>query len=204
MKIICIGRNYSEHVRELNNEIPEEPVIFMKPDSALLRNNDAFYIPDFSQEVHYECELIVRINRLGKNIEPRFASRYYDEVGLGIDFTARDLQNQLKAKGLPWEKAKGFDRSAMISSEFLPKKQLPDVNSIKFQLKKNGDLVQQGDTAYMLFSIDELISQVSNYFTLKIGDLIYTGTPAGVGPVAIGDRLEGFLEGKKLFDFDVK
>lgn len=204
MKIICIGRNYSEHVRELNNEIPDEPVIFMKPDSALLRNNEPFYIPDFSQEVHYECELIVRINRLGKNIEPRFANRYFDEVGLGIDFTARDLQNQLKAKGLPWEKAKGFDRSAVISSDFVAKENLPDVNSIKFQLKKNGDLVQQGDSAYMLFAIDELISQVSKYFTLKIGDLIYTGTPAGVGPVAIGDRLEGFLEGRKLFDFEVK
>ncbi|WP_299584129.1 fumarylacetoacetate hydrolase family protein [uncultured Sunxiuqinia sp.] len=204
MKIICIGRNYSEHVRELNNEIPDEPVIFMKPDSALLRNNDPFYIPDFSQEVHYECELIVRINRLGKNIEPRFANRYFDEVGLGIDFTARDLQNQLKDQGLPWEKAKGFDRSAVISTDFVAKENLPDVNSIKFQLKKNGDLVQQGDSAYMLFAIDELISQVSKYFTLKIGDLIYTGTPAGVGPVAIGDRLEGFLEGRKLFDFEVK
>lgn len=204
MKIICIGRNYSEHVRELNNEIPDEPVIFMKPDSALLRNNEAFYIPDFSKDVHYECELIVRINRLGKNIEPRFANRYYDEIGLGIDFTARDLQSKLKEKGLPWEKAKGFDRSAVISSEFIDKTKLPDLNSIKFELKKNGEPVQQGDSAYMLFSIDELISQVSNYFTLKIGDLIYTGTPAGVGPIAIGDRLEGFLEGSKMFDFEIK
>ena len=204
MKIICIGRNYSEHVRELNNEMPGEPVIFMKPDSALLRNNDAFYIPDFSQDVHYECELIVRINRLGKNIEARFANRYYDEIGLGIDFTARDLQNKLKEKGLPWEKATAFDRSAVISSEFSAKAELPELNSIKFQLKKNGQLVQNGDSAYMLFPIDELISQVSKYFTLKIGDLIYTGTPAGVGPVAIGDRLEGFLEGKKMFDFEVK
>ncbi|KOH45408.1 fumarylacetoacetate hydrolase family protein [Sunxiuqinia dokdonensis] len=204
MKIICIGRNYSEHVRELNNEMPGEPVIFMKPDSALLRNNDAFYIPDFSQDVHYECELIVRINRLGKNIEARFANRYYDEIGLGIDFTARDLQNKLKEKGLPWEKAKAFDRSAVISSEFIAKAELPELNSIKFQLKKNGQLVQNGDSAYMLFPIDELISQVSKYFTLKIGDLIYTGTPAGVGPVAIGDRLEGFLEGRKMFDFEVK
>tara|TARA_R110002050_G_scaffold88594_9_gene186982 strand:+ start:156 stop:770 length:615 start_codon:yes stop_codon:yes gene_type:complete len=204
MKIICIGRNYSEHVRELNNELPDEPVVFMKPDSALLRNNEAFYIPDFSQDVHYECELIVRITRLGKNIEQRFASRYYDEIGLGIDFTARDLQNKLKEKGLPWEKAKAFDRSAVISSGFFAKNELPDLNSIKFQLKKNGQLVQNGDSAYMLFPIDELISQVSKYFTLKIGDLIYTGTPAGVGPVAIGDRLEGFLEGKKMFDFEVK
>ena len=184
--------------------MPGEPVIFMKPDSALLRNNDAFYIPDFSQDVHYECELIVRINRLGKNIEARFANRYYDEIGLGIDFTARDLQNKLKEKGLPWEKAKAFDRSAVISSEFIAKAELPELNSIKFQLKKNGQLVQNGDSAYMLFPIDELISQVSKYFTLKIGDLIYTGTPVGVGPVAIGDRLEGFLEGRKMFDFEVK
>ncbi|MCW0482994.1 fumarylacetoacetate hydrolase family protein [Gaoshiqia sediminis] len=204
MKIICIGRNYSEHVRELNNDIPTEPVIFMKPDSALLRNNEPFYIPDFSKDVHYECELIVRINRLGKNIETRFANRYYDELGLGIDFTARDLQNQLKDKGLPWEKAKAFDRSAVISSEFVAKSELPDLNAIRFQLKKNGETVQNGDSSFMLFPIDELISQVSKYFTLKIGDLIYTGTPAGVGPVAIGDRLEGFLEGKKMFDFEVK
>jgi 2-keto-4-pentenoate hydratase/2-oxohepta-3-ene-1,7-dioic acid hydratase in catechol pathway len=204
MKIICIGRNYSDHVRELNNEIPDEPVIFMKPDSALLRNNDPFYIPDFSQNVHYECELIVRISRLGKNIEPRFANRYYDEIGLGVDFTARDLQNKLRDKGLPWEKAKGFDRSAVISSRFVKKGKLPDFDSIKFELKKNGEMVQQGNSAYMLFPIDEIISQVSKYFTLKIGDLIYTGTPAGVGPVAIGDRLEGFLEGEKMFDFQVK
>ncbi|HKJ42257.1 MAG TPA: fumarylacetoacetate hydrolase family protein [Sunxiuqinia sp.] len=204
MKIICIGRNYSDHVRELNNQIPEEPVIFMKPDSALLRNNEAFYIPDFSNDLHFECELIIRVNRLGKNIEKRFANRYYDEIGLGVDFTARDLQNKLREKGLPWEKAKGFDRSAVISSEFILKEQLPDLNSIKFQLKKNGEVVQDGDSAYMLFPLDEIISQVSKYFTLKIGDLIYTGTPAGVGPVAIGDRLEGFLEGTKMFDFEVK
>ena len=204
MKIICIGRNYSEHVRELNNEIPDEPVIFMKPDSALLRNNEPFFIPDFSQDVHYECELIIRINRLGKNIESRFAGRYYDEVGLGVDFTARDLQNQLREKGLPWEKAKAFDRSAVISSEFISKKELPDGNAIQFQLKKNGDVVQNGNSSLMLFPVDEIISQVSKYFTLKIGDLIYTGTPAGVGPVAIGDRLEGFLEGKKMFDFEIK
>ncbi|WP_163708203.1 fumarylacetoacetate hydrolase family protein [Mangrovibacterium lignilyticum] len=204
MKIICIGRNYSEHARELNNEIPSEPVMFMKPDSALLRNNDPFYIPSFSQDVHFECELIVRINRLGKNIEPRFANRYYDEIGLGIDFTARDLQGKLKEKGLPWEKAKAFDRSAVISTDFIPKSELADVNAIKFQLNKNGELVQNGDSSQMLFPIDELISQVSNYFTLKIGDLIYSGTPSGVGPVAIGDRLEGFIEGRKMFDFEVR
>ena len=204
MKIICIGRNYGEHIRELNNEVPNEPVVFMKPDSALLRNNEPFYIPEFSEDVHYECELIIRINRLGKNIEPRFANRYYSEIGLGIDFTARDLQNKLKDKGVPWEKAKGFDRSAVISREFIPVEELPDLKSIKFELRKNGEAVQKGDSAYMLFSIDELISHVSKYFTIKIGDLMYTGTPAGVGSVAIGDRLEGFLEGKKMFDIDVK
>ena len=204
MKIICIGRNYSEHISELKNETPDEPVVFMKPDSALLRNNEPFYIPDFSSNVHYECELVVRINRLGKNIEPRFANRYYDEIGLGVDFTARDLQNKLKDKGLPWEKAKGFDRSAVISPEFVQKNELPDLGSIKFELQKNGETVQQGDSAMMLFPIDEIISQVSKYFTIKIGDLIFTGTPAGVGQVAIGDRLEGFLEGKKMFDFDIK
>lgn len=204
MKIICIGRNYSEHAKELNNAIPTEPVIFMKPDSALLRNNDPFYIPAFSQDVHFECELVVRINRLGKNIEPRFANRYYDELGLGIDFTARDLQAKLKEKGLPWEKAKAFDRSAVLANQFIPKNELPEADKIQFKLLKNGELVQHGNTADMLFPIDELISQVSNYFTLKIGDLIYTGTPAGVGPVAIGDRLEGFLEDHKMFDFEVK
>ncbi len=196
--------NYSEHVRELNNQIPDEPVVFMKPDSALLRNNDPFYIPDFSKNLHYECELIIRINRLGKNIEPHFASRYYDEIGLGIDFTARDLQKKLREKGLPWEKAKGFDRSAVVSAKFIPKADLPDLKSIKFQLKKNGIVVQDGDSSDMIFSVDELICHISKYYTLKIGDLIYTGTPVGVGPVVVGDRLEGFLEGKKMFDFEVK
>lgn len=204
MKIICIGRNYREHIRELNSEVPEEPVIFMKPDSALLRNNDPFYIPGFSNDLHYECELIVRIKRLGSHIETRFAGRYYDEIGLGIDFTARDLQNKLKDKGLPWEKSKAFDRSAVISADFIQKADLPDINSVKFELRKNGVTVQQGDSARMLFTIDELISHISNYFTLKIGDLIYTGTPSGVGPVAVGDRLEGFLEGRKMFDFLIK
>lgn len=204
MKIICIGRNYVAHAKELGNEIPEEPVIFMKPDSALLRNNDPFYIPDWSNDVHYELELVVRINRLGKSIERKFANRYYSEVGLGIDFTARDLQNQLKDKGLPWEKSKAFDRSAVIGNEFIPVTELSDPASIKFQLKLNGKTVQDGDSALMIFPIDELIFQISKYFTLKIGDLIYTGTPAGVGPVKIGDRLEGFLEGRKMFDFQIK
>jgi 2-keto-4-pentenoate hydratase/2-oxohepta-3-ene-1,7-dioic acid hydratase in catechol pathway len=176
----------------------------MKPDSALLRNNDPFYIPDWSNDVHHEIELIVRINRLGKNIEKRFAHRYYDEIGLGIDFTARDVQNALKDKGLPWEKAKAFDHSAVICSEFIPVNELPNLNSIHFRLDKNGSPVQEGDSALMIFSIDDIIVHISKYFTLKIGDLIYTGTPAGVGPVKIGDRLEGYLEGQKKFDFWVK
>lgn len=204
MKIICIGRNYVAHAEELNNELPTEPVIFMKPDSALLRNNDPFYIPDWSNDLHHEVELIVRINKLGKSIEKEFAPRYYTEVGLGIDFTARDVQNKLKDKGLPWEKAKAFDHSAVICKEFVPVNELPDRNSINFRLDINGKMVQEGNTSLMIFPIDELISQISKYFTLKIGDLIYTGTPAGVGPVAIGDRLEGYLEGKKMFDFMIK
>jgi 2-keto-4-pentenoate hydratase/2-oxohepta-3-ene-1,7-dioic acid hydratase in catechol pathway len=204
MKIICVGRNYVAHAHELNNEVPTEPVLFMKPDSALLRNNDPFYIPDWSNDVHHEIELIVRINRLGKNIEKRFAHRYYDEIGLGIDFTARDVQNALKDKGLPWEKAKAFDHSAVICSEFIPVNELPNLNSIHFRLDKNGSPVQEGDSALMIFSIDDIIVHISKYFTLKIGDLIYTGTPAGVGPVKIGDRLEGYLEGQKKFDFWVK
>ena len=204
MKIICIGRNYVAHAKELGNEIPTEPVIFMKPDSALLRNNDPFYIPDWSNDVHYELELVVRINRVGKSIERQFARRYYSEIGLGIDFTARDLQNTLREKGLPWEKSKAFDSSAAISSEFIPVAELPNPDSIRFQLKINEKTVQDGDSAMMIFPIDELITQVSKYFTLKMGDLIYTGTPAGVGPVKTGDHIEGFLEGKKMFDFRVK
>lgn len=204
MKIICIGRNYVAHAKELNNEVPGEPVVFMKPDSALLRNNDPFYVPDWTNDVHHEVELIVRINRLGKNIEKRFAHRYYDEIGLGIDFTARDVQNSLKEKGLPWEKAKAFDYSAVICPEFVQVSSLPDPNAIQFKLEINGKTVQEGNSALMIFSIDEIISQVSKYFTLKIGDLIYTGTPAGVGPVKIGDHLKGYLEGRKMFDFFVK
>jgi 2-keto-4-pentenoate hydratase/2-oxohepta-3-ene-1,7-dioic acid hydratase in catechol pathway len=204
MKIICIGRNYVAHAKELNNEFPTEPVIFMKPDSALLRNNDPFYIPDWSNDLHHEVELIVKINKLGKSIEKEFAPRYYAEVGLGIDFTARDVQNKLKDKGLPWEKAKAFDHSAVICKEFIPIESLPNRNEIHFRLDINGKTVQKGNTSLMIFPIDELISQISKYFTLKIGDLIYTGTPEGVGPIKIGDRLEGYLEGKKMFDFLVK
>lgn len=204
MKIICVGRNYVAHANELNNEIPDEPVLFMKPDSALLRNNDPFYIPDWSNDVHHEIELIVRIRRLGKSIEKKFAHRYYSEIGIGIDFTARDLQNRLKDKGLPWEKSKAFDQSAVVCPEFVPIESLADRNSIHFRLDKNGTTVQEGDSALMIFPLDDIISHVSKYFTLKIGDLIYTGTPAGVGAVKAGDRLEGFLEGRKMFDFQVK
>lgn len=204
MKIICIGRNYVAHAKELNNELPTEPVIFMKPDSALLRNNDPFYIPDWSNDLHHEVELIVKINKLGKSIEKEFAPRYYSEVGLGIDFTARDIQNKLKDKGLPWEKAKAFDHSAVICKEFVPIESFPDRNAINFRLDINGKTVQEGNTSLMIFPVDDLIAHISKYFTLKIGDLIYTGTPAGVGPVKIGDRLEGYLEGKKMFDFLVK
>jgi 2-keto-4-pentenoate hydratase/2-oxohepta-3-ene-1,7-dioic acid hydratase in catechol pathway len=204
MKIICIGRNYVAHARELNNELPTEPVIFMKPDSALLRNNDPFYIPDWSNDLHHEVELIVKISKLGKSIEREFASRYYSEVGLGIDFTARDLQNKLKDKGLPWEKAKAFDHSAVICKEFIPIDSLPNRDAINFRLDINGKTVQEGNTSLMIFPIDELIAHISKYFTLKIGDLIYTGTPAGVGPVRIDDRLEGYLEDRKMFDFLVR
>lgn len=204
MKIICVGRNYVAHAKELNNEIPDEPVLFMKPDSALLRNNDPFYIPDWSNDVHHEVELIVKISKLGKNIEKKFAHRYYKEIGLGIDFTARDVQNALKEKGLPWEKAKAFDHSAVICSEFVPIQSFPDLNAIQFKLDIGGKTVQEGNSALMIFPIDDIIAHVSKYFTLKIGDLIYTGTPSGVGPVKIGDRLEGFLEGEKRFDFRIK
>lgn len=204
MKIICVGRNYVAHAKELNNEIPDEPVLFMKPDSALLRNNDPFYIPHWTNDVHHEVELIVKVSRLGKNIEKKFAHRYYKEIGLGIDFTARDVQNALKDKGLPWEKAKAFDHSAMICTQFVSIDTIPNRNAIHFRLVKNGKTVQTGDSALMIFSIDDIITHVSKYFTLKIGDLIYTGTPAGVGQVQVGDRLEGYLEGEKKFDFQIK
>lgn len=204
MKIICIGRNYFAHAKELNNEIPEEPVFFMKPDSSLLRNNESFYIPEWTNEVHHEIELVIRINRLGKNIEKRFAHRYFDEVGLGIDFTARDVQNELKVKGLPWEKAKAFDQAAVIGKPFLSKSEFPDCKNINFRLDINRKTVQKGNSGLMIFDFDEIIAHVSRYITLKIGDFIFTGTPAGVGPVNAGDQLEGYLEETKLFDFLVK
>jgi len=203
MKIICIGRNYVKHAQELQHDVPTEPVFFMKPDSALLKENKPFFLPDFSSEIHHEIELVIKINKLGKNIEARFAHRYYQEIGLGIDFTARDLQRQLIEKGLPWEKAKAFDSSAVLG-KFLPKEELGNLGMIPFSLRKNGVVVQSGDSQLMIFPFDIIIEHVSKYVTLKIGDLIYTGTPAGVGPVAIGDRLEGFIGELSMFDIQVK
>lgn len=203
MKIICIGRNYRDHAKELNNDVPDEPVIFLKPDSSLLKPGQVFFIPDQFKEVHHEVELVIRIGRNGKHIAERFAHKYYDEIGLGIDFTARDKQSELKAKGLPWELAKGFDGSAVISP-MLNKTELPDIQDIRFSLKKNGELVQNGHSADMLFPVNQIISFVSKYYTLKMGDLIYTGTPAGVGPVKKEDVLEGFIGDKKLFTCKVK
>ena len=203
MKIICIGRNYVKHAQELNHDVPAEPVFFMKPDSALLKDNKPFFLPDFSKEIHHEIELVIKISRLGKNIEARFAQRYYEEIGLGIDFTARDLQRQLIEKGLPWEKAKAFDSSAVLG-KFMTTSELGDLGHILFSLKRNGEIVQSGDSQLMIFPFDTIIEHVSKYVTLKIGDLIYTGTSAGVGPVAIGDRLEGYIGEKKMFDVLVK
>ena len=204
MKIICIGRNYVAHIKELNSEMPDEPVIFMKPDSALLRNNDPFYIPDWTNEVHHEIELIIKINRLGKNIEKQFAHRYFDEIGLGVDFTARDVQNKLKAKGLPWEKAKAFDKAAALSNTFIQKSNFVNSKAIPFKLDINGVRVQTGNSELMIFDLEDIIVHISKYVTLKVGDLIYTGTPAGVGAVKIGDHLEGYLEDRKLLDFVIK
>ncbi len=204
MKIICIGRNYAKHAQELNNAVPQEPVIFLKPDTALLRNNQPFFVPDFANEFHYETELVVKINRLGKNVGKQFAHRYYSEVGMGIDFTARDLQADLKSKGLPWERAKAFDSSAAISKTWMPTAAFKDVQNLHFKLLVNGEDRQHGYTGDMLFKVDEIIAYVSRFFTLKIGDLIYTGTPAGVGPVKIGDRFEVFLENQKMMDFFIK
>lgn len=194
--------NYAEHNKELNAATPMQPVVFMKPDSALLRENKPFFLPDFSSEIHYEVEVVLKINRLGKNIAPQFASRYYDEFALGVDFTARDLQNDFRAKGFPWELAKGFDNSAVVSS-FLPMKDY-EKNNISFRLDVNSKTVQAGNTANMIYSFDEIIAYVSRFFTLKIGDLIFTGTPAGVGKVAINDVLEGYVENQKMFSFKIK
>lgn len=203
MKIICIGRNYTKHIEELQNERPDEPVVFLKPDSAVLLKQHPFVIPEFSDDIHHEVEILVRINKVGKYIDAKFAPNYYDEIGLGIDFTARDLQAKLKEKGLPWEKAKAFDGSAVIGS-FLSKKDFSSTENINFELKSNGNTVQKGNTSHMLWKIDELIAHVSQYFTLKIGDIVFTGTPEGVAKVKPNDILEGFIENKKLFRIQVK
>lgn len=203
MKIICIGENYPEHNKELNTANPGEPVVFIKPDTAVLKNNKPFYIPDFTNELHYETELIVKINRLGKNIAVKFASRYYDEIGLGVDFTARDLQRKLRAEGKPWEICKAFDNAAVIGN-FLPISYFKNLQDISFHLNINEKTVQKGNSKDMIFPIDELIAYVSRFFTLKIGDILFTGTPAGVGKVSVGDHLEGYISEEKMFDFFVK
>ena len=203
MKIIAIGRNYAEHIEELKNERPSAPVVFLKPDTALLKNNAAFYHPDFSENIHHEVELVLKVCKEGKYIQKQFAHRYFDEIGLGIDFTARDLQDKCKAKGLPWEIAKAFNGSAPIG-DFLPVEEFNDLKDINFHLKINGELRQKGNTAMMLFDFGTIIEYVSQFFTLKKGDLIFTGTPAGVGKINVGDHLEGFIENKKLLDFEIK
>jgi 2-keto-4-pentenoate hydratase/2-oxohepta-3-ene-1,7-dioic acid hydratase in catechol pathway len=203
MKIICVGRNYVDHIKELSNDRPTDPVIFIKPDTALLDSSQAFYYPSFSKDVHYELELVYRIGKVGKNIESKFAHKYIDAIGLGIDFTARDVQSRLKEKGLPWEKAKAFNGSAFVSS-MRPITEADFVSPIDFELQKNGESVQQGNSDLMIWNIEALIADISQYFTLKTGDYIFTGTPAGVGPVAMGDVLSGFLNGEKLFDLAIK
>ena len=203
MKIIAIGRNYAAHIAELNNERPAEPVIFMKPDSAILRNNDPFYHPEYSNNIHFEVELLLKINRVGKFVEKRFAHKYFDEVGIGIDFTARDLQQKCKEKGLPWEIAKGFNGSAPISP-FVPKSKYKDLGNLNFSLQKNGELQQQGNTSLMLFDFGDIIAYVSQFFTLKKGDIIFTGTPAGVGPIAVGDQLTAYIEEEKMLEVEIK
>jgi len=204
MKIICIGRNYSAHISELKNERPSDPVIFLKPDTSVLLKKQAFFIPDFSDDVHYEVEVLVKINKVGKHIQEKFAHKYYDELGLGIDFTARDLQQKLKEKGLPWEKAKGFDGAAVIGEKWLDKNSIPDLNNLNFSLQKNSEFVQKGNTGDMLWKIDEIIAYVSQYFTLKIGDIIFTGTPEGVGKVETNDKMTGFIEEEQIFSIQVK
>lgn len=203
MKIVCIGRNYAEHAKELNNPVPKEPLFFIKPDSAILRNNDDFYLPDFSNDVHYEVEIYVKIHKKGKNIQEQFAPKYYSEVGIAIDITARDVQAKCKERGLPWEKAKGFDGSAPISKT-LPLSDFEDVNEINFELHINGEVVQKGFTGDMIFNVNQIIAEASKYFMFKIGDVVFTGTPAGVGKLNAGDHLEAFIEGKKMMDFRIK
>ena len=203
MKIICVGRNYVDHIEELNNLAPKDPVLFLKPDTSILLKKQPFFIPEFSVNVHHEVEILVKINRIGKHIDRKFAYKYYDEIGLGIDFTARDLQSQLKEKGLPWEKAKAFDGSAVIG-DFVSKTKYTNINNINFSLKRNNKIVQRGNTSLMLWKIDTLIEYISKYFTLKIGDVIFTGTPSGVGKVFSDDVLNGFIEEEEMFSIKVK
>ena len=203
MKIICIGQNYVDHIKELSNKKSGSPLIFMKPDSSLISKNQPFIIPSFSDNIHHEVELIVKVNRLGKHIDQKFSHKYYEEIGLGIDFTARDLQSELRSKGHPWEKSKAFDNSCLVGG-FIKKSEFNDVNNIDFELKKNNIVVQKGNSEKMIWKIDYLISYISKYFTLKIGDLIFTGTPSGVSKVVTGDNLEGSIKGKKLFSLNIK
>ncbi len=203
MKLICIGRNYAAHIQELDNDRPDEPVVFIKPDSSVLPKEQDFYIPEFSEEVHHEVELLVKIKKVGKHISPKFAAKYYDEISLGIDFTARDLQAKLKAKGLPWEKAKGFDGAAVIG-KWIPKKKYENLQELGFSLLKNGEIVQKGNTALMLWEIDELIAYVSTFFTLKKGDILFTGTPSGVGRVQRNDYFEGWIENERIFEVKIR
>lgn len=204
MRIFAIGRNYVEHIKELNNERPDEPIIFTKPDTAILRNNQPFYYPDFSKDIHHEVELVLRICKEGKNIEEKFASKYFDSIGIGIDFTARDLQQKAKEKGLPWDIAKGFNGSAPISDKFIPVSEFKNLTDINFKLEVDGQLKQQGNTSLMLFPFAYIISYLSKFFTLRTGDLIFTGTPKGVGPVTIGNKLVAYIENEKLLEFEVK
>lgn len=203
MKIIAVGRNYAEHAKELNNTVPESPVIFMKPETAVLKDNNPFYHPDFSNDIHYEVEIVLKIAKAGKYISEKFAGNYFEEIGLGIDFTARDIQKKHKEKGLPWELAKAFDSSAPIS-RFIPKEHFDDLYAINFRLDINGETKQKGNTKDMTYSFEELIAFISQYITLKKGDLIFTGTPAGVGKISIGDKLTGYIENKNLLDFEIK
>jgi 2-keto-4-pentenoate hydratase/2-oxohepta-3-ene-1,7-dioic acid hydratase in catechol pathway len=204
MRIFAVGRNYAEHIKELNNEKPDEPVIFTKPDTAILRNNAPFYHPDFSKDIHHEVELVLRISKEGKNIQEKHAAKYFDAIGIGIDFTARDLQQKAKEKGLPWDIAKGFNGSAPISEKFIPVAEFKNLKDINFSLSINGGMRQQGNTSLMIFSFEYIISYLSKFFTLRAGDLIFTGTPKGVGPVQVGDTLTAFIENEKLLEFEVK
>ena len=204
MRIFAVGRNYAEHIKELNNERPDEPVIFTKPDTAILRNGNPFYYPEFSKDIHHEVELVLRVCKEGKNIQEKFAGRYFDAIGIGIDFTARDLQQKAKEKGLPWDIAKGFNGSAPLSEKFIPVAEFKNLKDINFSLTINGGIRQQGNTSLMIFSFEYVISYLSRFFTLRTGDLIFTGTPKGVGPVQPGDTLSAFIENEKLLEFEVK